>query len=98
MKELQKNVKGGSTTLMTKLKDVIISEDNLGEIKFVFLVLDLEACDLRSILHRDLISKMSFDHIKLICYNLLCAIKFLHSSNVIHRDIKPENILINSSC
>jgi len=31
-------------------------------------------------------------------YNLLCAIKYLHESNVIHRDLKPANILINEDC
>lgn len=101
MKELHKNCKGGSTSLMTKLKEVIIPEDNLKsmeELKYIYLVMDLEACDLRNILHSDFMSNMEFKHIKLISYNIICAIKFLHSSNVIHRDLKPENILINGNC
>ena len=28
-------------------------------------------------------------------YNLLCAVKFIHSANIIHRDLKPCNILMN---
>ena len=29
---------------------------------------------------------------------LLCALKYIHSANVIHRDIKPSNILLNANC
>ena len=31
-------------------------------------------------------------------YQLLCALKFMHSAKVIHRDIKPSNILLNADC
>ena len=101
MTELHENSKGGSTTFLTKLNDIIIPESNqegTEDLKFVFLVMELEASDLRNIVHHNMMSKMSFKHIKLITYNLLCAMKFLHSSNVIHRDLKPENILINQDC
>jgi serine/threonine protein kinase len=37
-------------------------------------------------------------HIETIIYNLLCAIKYLHESNVLHRDLKPANVLINEDC
>lgn len=37
-------------------------------------------------------------HLRVVLYNLLCAIKFLHSANIIHRDLKPGNILIDSEC
>ena len=33
-----------------------------------------------------------------IIYNLLCAVKFLKSANLLHRDLKPENILVDSEC
>jgi serine/threonine protein kinase len=38
------------------------------------------------------------NHIIIIIYNLLCAINFMHSANLIHRDIKPANILIDGKC
>jgi len=33
-----------------------------------------------------------------VVYNLLCAVKYLHSANVLHRDLKPANILVNEDC
>jgi len=31
-------------------------------------------------------------------YQLLKAIKYMHSANVLHRDLKPSNLLLNSDC
>ena len=42
--------------------------------------------------------KFTEAHLLKITYNSLCALAFLHESNVMHRDIKPANILINSDC
>lgn len=38
-----------------------------------------------------LISKMDWRQI-------LRALKYMHSSNVLHRDLKPSNLLLNSNC
>lgn len=43
-------------------------------------------------------SNLHEKHVVIILYNILCAIKFLHSANIIHRDIKPSNILVNEQC
>ena len=53
--------------------------------------------DLRHLLEKP-DSGMNDEHLKIIMYNTLCALKFIHSCNVVHRDIKPSNILVNSSC
>lgn len=41
---------------------------------------------------------LSVDHYKYIMYQILRAILFMHSANILHRDIKPSNILINEDC
>ena len=45
-----------------------------------------------------MLTGISQEHLKLVIYNLLCAVKYCHSANVLHRDIKPANILINKDC
>jgi mitogen-activated protein kinase 15 len=37
-------------------------------------------------------------HKKFIIYQILKALKFIHSADIIHRDLKPSNIFINSDC
>ena len=38
--------------------------------------------------------KFCEENIKVILYNILCAVNFIHTANIIHRDLKPANILI----
>ena len=82
----------------TKLYDVIIpEEENFSDI---FLVMNYHTKDLRRMFKDQKAADFTFteDHLRVVLYNLLCAIKFLHSANVIHRDLKPANILIDSEC
>lgn len=37
-------------------------------------------------------------HKRYIMYQLVRAMKYIHSGNVLHRDLKPSNILLNSDC
>ena len=54
--------------------------------------------DMKSLIELGPKSGFNEEHLKIIIYNTLCSLKFLHSCNVVHRDIKPANILINKNC
>ena len=41
---------------------------------------------------------LSEEHVTTIFYNLLCALNYIHGSNIMHRDLKPANILISAEC
>lgn len=63
--------------------------------KEVYIVLGLVDTDLRHILRTQ---RLGEDHCQYFIYQILRAVKFIHSAGVIHRDLKPENILINEDC
>ena len=67
--------------------------DFLKSLGHLYLVFEFVETDLRKIIESD--QFMTKDHIRYILYQILCALKYVHSANVIHRDLKPANILIN---
>lgn len=62
--------------------------------------MDYTSHDLKKMFNAKTGSNFSFteDHCVTILYNLLCAMNFMHSANIVHRDIKPSNILIDGQC
>ena len=38
------------------------------------------------------------DHIQFFVYQILRALKYIHSAGIIHGEIRPSNLLINSNC
>jgi len=51
--------------------------------------------DLHSVVGTNILEKM---HQIYIFYQILKAIYYIHSAELIHRDLKPSNVLINSEC
>ena len=64
----------------------------------IFLVVTWVDNDLKQIFNE--VKPPSFDvgHVKIILYNILCALNYLQTANIMHRDLKPGNILVKDNC
>ena len=81
------------------LFDVIIhlnKNPSLNKIADVYLVMEKMDSDLQKIIASK--QELSDEHYQFILYQILRALYFLHSANIIHRDFKPSNVLINEDC
>jgi len=74
----------------------IIEPTDLENFDHIYVVTEFCQSDLKKLfkspIHLELI------HIQTLTYNILCAMKYLHSAQVLHRDLKPANVLINEDC
>ena len=72
-----------------RLLNVIKAEND----KDIYLVFEYMETDLHTVIRANILEPI---HKQFIMYQLLKALKFIHSAAIIHRDLKPSNILINS--
>jgi len=63
--------------------------------KDIYLVFEFMETDLHAVIRANILEDI---HKRFIIYQLLKAIKYMHSAKVVHRDIKPSNLLLNSEC
>lgn len=74
----------------------ILPPPTLEEFEDVYIVSDLMETDLHRIIYSR--QPLSDDHVQYFLYQILRALKYMHSANVLHRDLKPSNLLLNSNC
>jgi len=72
-----------------RLLNVIKAEND----KDIYLVFEYMETDLHTVIRANILEPI---HKQFIMYQLLKALKFIHSAGITHRDLKPSNILINS--
>lgn len=72
-----------------RLLNVIKAEND----RDIYLIFEFMETDLHTVIRANILEDV---HKEFIVYQILKALKFIHSAGIIHRDLKPSNILINS--
>uniref|UniRef100_A0A158P8D4 mitogen-activated protein kinase n=1 Tax=Angiostrongylus cantonensis TaxID=6313 RepID=A0A158P8D4_ANGCA len=69
------------------------------EFKDVYVVTEFAGDSIVRILHDQKVTgrtHITHEHVPFIIYQLLRALKYIHSANIIHRDLKPGNMALTS--
>ncbi|KAJ0985938.1 hypothetical protein J5N97_004294 [Dioscorea zingiberensis] len=66
------------------------------DFKDIFVVFELMESDLHQVIKAN--DDLTGEHYRFFLYQLLRALKYIHTANVYHRDLKPKNILANANC
>lgn len=73
------------------LRQVIRAENN----KDLYLVFDFMETDMHAVIRAGILEEV---HRRYIMYQVMKAMKYIHSAQLVHRDLKPSNILLNEDC
>lgn len=81
---------------IVSLRDVYIPMADGPAFQDVYTVTELMDTDLHQIISSK--QALTDEHSRYFTYQILRALKYIHSGNVLHRDLKPSNILLNGNC
>ncbi|XP_066368179.1 mitogen-activated protein kinase 7-like isoform X2 [Miscanthus floridulus] len=62
----------------------------------IYVVFELMDTDLHQVIKAN--NDLTKEHHQFFLYQMLRALKYIHTANVYHRDLKPKNILANANC
>lgn len=74
----------------------ILRPPSLDTFDDVYIVSELMDTDLHQIISSP--QPLTDDHCQYFLYQILRALKYIHSAHVLHRDLKPSNLLLNGNC
>ncbi|KAL4227017.1 Mitogen-activated protein kinase 14 [Mactra antiquata] len=77
------------------LLDVFTPTETFEDFEDVYLVTALMGADMNNIIKTQ---RLSDDHVQFLIYQVLRAMKYIHSADIIHRDLKPSNVAVNEDC
>ncbi|XP_051210365.1 mitogen-activated protein kinase 7 isoform X2 [Lolium perenne] len=66
------------------------------DFKDIYVVFELMDTDLHQVIKAN--DDLTKEHYQFFIYQMLRALKYIHTANVYHRDLKPKNILANANC
>ncbi|KAK0400104.1 hypothetical protein QR680_003360 [Steinernema hermaphroditum] len=82
---------------IVRLIDIYTPDPSFSTFNNIYMVTEYAGVSLDAILNRQRQCGMQLinpDHTKFLIYQLLRALKYIHSANVIHRDLKPSNLAV----
>jgi len=70
----------------------VLKADNDKDIYLVFEYMEINA---HAVIRANILEEV---HKKYILYQIIKALKYMHTGDLLHRDLKPSNVLLNSDC
>uniref|UniRef100_A0A0E0A9J4 mitogen-activated protein kinase n=1 Tax=Oryza glumipatula TaxID=40148 RepID=A0A0E0A9J4_9ORYZ len=80
---------------IVEIKHIMLPPSKM-EFRDIYVVFELMESDLHQVIKAN--DDLTREHYQFFLYQMLRALKYIHTANVYHRDLKPKNILANANC